>query len=140
MRAGIDVPPSQKLPIIIVSKDDYLIENINKLSKAISTLGKCSTLTITKDIEKPKNSIASVVRETEIYISLEGTIDLTKEKEKLIKERTRIENNIAGIEKKLANEGFVAKAPAEVIAYEHEKLASMKSSLEKIKSNLESLV
>ena len=88
---------------------------------------------------KPESSMASVIRETEIFLIMDETIDLDKERERLQKEIERLERNIMGSEKKLSNKGFVDKAPEKVVAYEREKLESMKESLEKVKANLENL-
>jgi valyl-tRNA synthetase len=83
--------------------------------------------------------LASVVQSVEIYMTLEGTIDKEKEKEKIEKEIARLERNITGSEKKLENEKFVQNAPDNLVAYEREKLASMKETLEKVKINLAAL-
>ena len=88
---------------------------------------------------KPDNTLTTVFHETEIFLILDSTIDLEKEKDRLRKEITRLENNISGSEKKLSNDSFVANAPEDIISYEKEKLQSMKDSLVKNKINLEKL-
>ncbi len=59
--------------------------------------------------------------------------------EKLEKEKARLAGLIISIEKKLSNEGFIAKAPENVIIAEKEKLASIKDSLQKVETNLSAL-
>ncbi|MBQ8717953.1 MAG: valine--tRNA ligase, partial [Clostridia bacterium] len=65
-----------------------------------------------------------------IYLPLSDIIDTEKEKARLSTEKTRLEGEIVRIEKKLANEGFVAKAPAAVVDAERVKLEKYKENLE----------
>ena len=139
MRSQINIPPSKKLPVTIVTKDNHLLEILNKLSPVIMNLGRASKMDVLNQYEKPENCISSVVRGNEIYILLGSEIDLEQEKERMQKERERLERNIKGIEGKLSNENFVNKAPAKIVEHEREKLQNMKESLKKILANIESL-
>jgi valyl-tRNA synthetase len=138
MRSQINLT-SQKLPITIVTKDENLLIILNNLSSVIKNFGKAKEINVLSEFVKPSNCISSVVRNNEIHIILDETIDLNKEKERMIKERDRLKRNIKGIEGKLGNANFVNKAPANVVAYEREKLENMKESLQKILTNIESL-
>jgi len=86
--------------------------------------------------ERPKASASAVVDGTEIYIPLEGIIDLDAERKRLEKEIARLQGLIDGIERKLTNESFVAKAPKEVVEKEREKQKNITMNREKIKENL----
>ncbi|HRI30802.1 MAG TPA: hypothetical protein PLQ21_04675, partial [Candidatus Kapabacteria bacterium] len=83
--------------------------------------------------------ISSVIKGVEIFIQADAAIDVHKEIEKLEKEKARLAGLIISIEKKLSNEGFIAKAPENVIIAEKEKLASIKDSLQKVETNLSAL-
>lgn len=139
LRANIKIPPHQKMPVKISTINEKYCQFLETQKSVITILCKCSDLQIGNNLEKPENSLSSVIREVSIYLTLDDTIDFSKERERHVKEIERLERNISGSEKKLSNEGFVAKAPADVIAYEREKLESMKASLEKVKENLLSL-
>jgi valyl-tRNA synthetase len=139
LRSNLNIPPSQKVPVIISGQDLDIIEFLVQQKNIISTLAKCSELQIGSNIEKPANSSSSVVKEIEVYLVIEDTIDMEKEKERLQKEIDRLERNIKGSEAKLSNEKFVANAPDNIVAHEREKLESMKESLILTKSNLQSL-
>jgi len=74
-----------------------------------------------------------------VYIPLEGLIDLDAEKDRLTKEIGKLEGAVKGVQAKLANEKFVNKAPAEVVAKEREKQSAWQADLEKLNANLASL-
>ena len=90
-------------------------------------------------IERPKASASAVVDGTEIYVPLEGIIDLDAERKRLDKEITRLQGLIDGIERKLTNPSFVEKAPREVVEKEREKQRNISSNMEKLKTSLKSL-
>ncbi len=139
MRSITSIAPSQKLPVTISCKDEAQAKFMGEQAAIIAALGKCSEVKTGVNTPKPEGSLASVVREVEIFVEVGGSLDMDKERERLNKEIKRLEGNIRGTEKKLGNEKFVANAPADLVAYEREKLESMKGSLEQVKKNMESL-
>ena len=74
-----------------------------------------------------------------LYIPLAEVVDLEKERARLSAELTKTDGEIERIEKKLANEGFVAKAPAAVIEGERVKLAKYRETREAILASLAKL-
>jgi valyl-tRNA synthetase len=76
---------------------------------------------------------------TEVFIPLAGVIDLDRERARLREEIGRIDGQIAGGEKKLSNESFVARAPENVVNYEREKLASFREQRGKLADKLAAL-
>ncbi len=139
VRANFNIPPSKKLPLKISSKNESSKQFIDSQLEIIKSLTNSSSAESHLNLKKPKGSMASVIRETELFIILEGEIDLDQEKQRLEKERKRLENNIFGTEKKLSNEKFLSNAAQEVIQREREKLDSMKESLKKVIENIENL-
>jgi valyl-tRNA synthetase len=80
-----------------------------------------------------------VIEQNELYLLLEGLVDFEKEKARLTKEIGKTEGYIKQIQSKLGNEGFVARAPKDVIDIEKEKLSTASATLKKLNENLESL-
>jgi len=75
----------------------------------------------------------------EIYIPLEGLVELDKEREKLQKEITRFENSLTGINKKLSNEKFLQNAAPEVVEKEKTKQKDWQENIKKLKAILRDL-
>ena len=91
------------------------------------------------DDKKPKLSSSAVVGDAEIFVPLEGLIDVSAEKARLEKEIGRLAGLIQSIESKLANDSFVERAPKNVVEKEKEKLANFTSNVEKLRKTLEQL-
>ncbi len=138
-RASMNIPPSQKLPVVLKVKNKASLEMFEALKNVIASLAKISELTIDTDSQKPEGAVSSVVREIEIHISIATAIDLDKERLRLEKEIERLERNINGSEAKLKNEKFVQNAPADIVQYEREKINSLKETLQKTRENLKGL-
>lgn len=134
IRGEMNIPPSKKVNAFVKSGElkDHQQEYIKRLAKVES-------LQTDPELQKPKASASAVLKNCEIYIPLEGLIDLDIEKERLQKEITRLENSLAGIEKKLSNEKFVNNAPADVVEKEKKKKSDWTENLEKVKAILEDL-
>ncbi|MEX0771060.1 MAG: hypothetical protein WD035_10025, partial [Balneolaceae bacterium] len=79
------------------------------------------------------------VEGSEIYIPLEGLIDLDKERERIRKEIADTEGFLKSVEKKLANDQFVENAPDSVVERERNKKEDALSKLEKLRSLFEEL-
>lgn len=86
-----------------------------------------------------ENSASAVVRDTTIYLPLEGMLDVEKECERLSNEREKVTADIKSREGKLSNASFVNKAPEPVVQRERDSLAESQAELEKIDTLLASL-
>jgi valyl-tRNA synthetase len=75
----------------------------------------------------------------ELYIPLEGLIDVGRERERLTKELTRLDGQLRGTEAKLTNEQFVGKAPPDIIQRERDKLASLREQVGALSEKLKAL-
>ena len=75
------------------------------------------------DAEIPKGAVQDVIDEATIVLPIAGVIDVAQEKARLQKEISRLDGEITKFEKKLTNEGFLSKAPPEVVEEQKEKCA-----------------
>ncbi len=134
IRGEMNIPPSRKVEALLKTKT-LEEDQINY----IKTLAKVDNLKFGNDITKPKASASYVLKDCEIFIPLEGLINLDIEKERLQKEIKRLEGALIGVNKKLSNERFVNNAPKEVVEKEKAKKTDWENSLNKLKSILDDL-
>jgi valyl-tRNA synthetase len=73
---------------------------------------------------------------TELFLPLEGVIDLHRERERLMEEISRLSGQMTGAKKKLENRDFLEKAPDEVVAREREKADNFQRQLQKLSEKL----
>ena len=138
VRSRMNIPPSKKIELKIKSNEEqkHFIDQNNEL---IISLAKLNSYSVGSSMQKPPQSVASVVHGMELYIPLEGLVDLEKERAQLNKRRTKIEELLVGIDNKLSNENFIANAPDEIVNRENNKKIDLKDELEKINSNIKML-
>ena len=138
VRSRMNIPPSKKIELKIKSNEEqkHFIDQNNEL---IISLAKLNSYSVGISMQKPSQSVASVVHGMELYIPLEGLVDLEKERAQLNKRRTKIEELLVGIDNKLSNENFIANAPDEIVNRENNKKIDLKDELEKINSNIRML-
>jgi valyl-tRNA synthetase len=139
IRAEMDVPPGKKADVIIKTADRNAAGILENQKAQLLTLGKIRNLEIGAEAKKPPLSASAVVPIGEIYIPLEGLIDLESERARLEKELLKQRQFLERIKKKLANTDFLDRAPSEVIESEKEKQEMAEKSISRLNKNLESL-
>ena len=135
IRSRMNIPLSKKIDLYIKGKEAQ-VNFIDQNSKLIMSLAKLESYSVGSSIQKPSQSAAAVVHGMELYIPLEGLVDLDKEKMQLKKRKIKIESLLNDIDKKLSNQNFVTRAPKDIVENEKSKLTDLKDELEKIESNL----
>lgn len=134
LRAEFDIEPSATVNVTIVSKESALLESQRE---HITRLARIGSLTIQeKSLPKAKDLASAFLGKTDVHLHLTGLVDFEKQKASLAKEQETLTKLIAGIEAKLKNKEFIAKAPKEVITGDREKLESYKEKLTKIADRL----
>lgn len=124
MRAEMNVPLGKKSEVIVIPVDANVRAIVEHSETYFTTLGSAEKLTILpSDAEKPENATVAVVNGLEIYLLLKDLIDADKERARITKESAQLDKEIARLAGKLSNEGFLAKAPQDVVDKEKEKLA-----------------
>ena len=118
-RAEMNVPPSKKAKLFVVTKYE---DTFNKTARMLEKLASASEVIITDKYESD-DAVMIATDSGSLYIPLSEVIDFEKERARLALEMKKNDSEIERIEKKLSNEGFVAKAPAAVIEGERAKLA-----------------
>jgi len=79
------------------------------------------------------------VGQAQVFVLLKGLIDLDEERGRLEKKLAEARGKLAGVERKLANESFVSKAPDAIVQKEREKAADLKNQVDLLEHNLADL-
>lgn len=140
IRAEMNVAPSKKVHVYVVSENEgvrYIFEHSKVFFK---TLAHASEVTVQTDKAGiGEDAVSVVVQDATIYMPLAELVDFAKEIERLEKEKTKLEKEVDRVVKKLANQGFVAKAPAHVIEEEKAKEEKYKAMLAQVEERLAQL-
>lgn len=127
MRAEMNVPMGKRSEVILVPATEELKGILETHGDYFYTLGWAEKVTVlSPEAPKPENATVTVVNGLEVYLLLKDLIDADKEKERIAKEQAIVVKEIARLEGKLNNQGFLAKAPEAVVAKEKEKLEEYK--------------
>jgi len=139
VRAEMNVPPSRKAKVICYIAEDAK-KAFNAGSAYIEKLASASDVEFIADkANVPSNAVSLVVKGGELFMPLLDLVDKEKELDRLNKEAKKLEGEIDRIDKKLGNQGFVAKAPAAVIDAEKEKRVKYVEMLEAVKVRIDAL-
>ncbi len=138
LRSEMNVAQAKAVPVGIRAKGQEA-ELIERMAEPLRGLAKVDALTVASDYRKPSHAASAVVGETEIYVLLEGVIDLAAERKRLRKELVKIEEALERSRKKLANQDFLERAKPEVVEREREKLDQFAATRVKIDNALTAL-
>ncbi len=139
LRSEINLAPGQKSDIVLRMPQDY-VELFYEEQDSIANLAWIERVAIVESgEEKPSQALSALVDKIEVYLPLEGLIDLEREIGRLEKELISLEKDLKQTDGKLANENFLRRAPVEVVQKERVKKDEFSVRREKLLSRLEEL-
>ena len=137
LRTEMDVPPSRKAKVFIVSEDKALCETFESMKKTYQNLISASEIDVQSDKAGiGEDAVSVVIPGAVVYMPLEDLVDMEKEKERLLKEEERLKKELARSHGMLNNERFVSKAPAAKIQEEKDKLAKYEQMMATVQERL----
>ena len=140
LRLEVNAAPSKKSEVVLNFTDESLRPVFAANEGYLTALASAEPVThMPAGADKPENAMAGVVNGVEIFLPLKDLIDVEKETARLKGEMAKLEKEISRLDKKLSNEGFLAKAPADVVAGEKEKLAGYQEKMDAVKARLADL-
>lgn len=132
IRAEMNIAPSKQLDVLLRNASADAQRRVQENQSFIERLARLASITLLPAGEKGPVSVTKLVDGAELLIPMAGFIDKDAEIARLSKEMGKLDAEIASIEGKLANEGFVARAPEAVVAKERERLAACKEGKVKL--------
>jgi valyl-tRNA synthetase len=150
LRQEYDVPFSQELEIHLTHVPEVLRGALQVEERAVRRLAKVREVVADGRVpvaaggggnggRKPPGAHAVLRSGAELFIPLADVIDLERERGRLAAERERVEKLLEGVERKLANEQFVSRAPEAVVAREREKAEALRAQRDRLLSKLSAL-
>ncbi|MBL7190479.1 valine--tRNA ligase [bacterium] len=136
LRAEMNVPP-MKMAELVMMGDAEAQDLLEKHISYLTTLARVDR--VMRADKKPRPAVSAIIGGLEIFLPLGDLIDVEAEKNRLMSEKEKLMNRIAGLEKKLDNPNFINKAKPEVVDYEREKLQGNLETLKKLEANIELL-
>ena len=130
IRSEMNIAPGKAIPLLYANGSDDDRARVAKFDAQIAFLARVESQRWLDAGETEPPSAAAIVGELRVLIPLAGLIDLGAEKQRLAREATRIETEIAKCNAKLGNANFVANAPAAVVEQEKQRLADFGATLE----------
>ena len=139
IRGEMKLGNAVRLPVLLqnVSSDEEA--RLSRIKNQFKALAKVESLEIVKEGDEVPLSSSSMVGQLRVLVPMKGLIDPTAELARLGKSYDKLKGQAEGIARKLGNEGFVSKAPAEVVDAEKVKLAELEGQLTAMTAQMEQL-
>ncbi len=115
VKAALGVPFGRKVDLFLKPPDEDRERFLRSSAEAIAFLSRSNSPQISRMLEKPLNAAFTVEKGVEIYLPLEGLVDLVEQRKKLLKELEKTKKTISQLESKLKNNAFLSKASPEVV-------------------------
>ncbi len=140
LKVKFKLSPGKRVPIVARTDDPAGRGMVERLGDDVCRLAKLSGIELlTSSDTVPKESATEVVRGIEVILPLAGVVDLAAERKRLGKEIEKLEKDAKGLDRKLSNEKFLAKAPPEVVAKDRARRADIDDTLGKLRATLDSI-
>ena len=137
LRGEMQLSPALRVPLLLQAANAEDKARLQSFAPYLQALAKLSEVSVVDALPEDSPAPVSIVGESKLMLKVE--IDVAAERARIGKEITRLEGEIAKAEAKLGNEGFVARAPAQVIAQEKERVANFTATLQKLREQFAKL-
>jgi valyl-tRNA synthetase len=140
VRTSMNVPPSKKAHVYVVSDNKEIQEIFENGKVFFASLSSASQVTVQSDKTGIQDdAVSAVIHQAVIYLPLAELVDIAKEIERLEKEETRLQGEIARSNGMLHNEKFISRAPEAKVAEERAKKEKYESMLAQVQERLSQL-
>ena len=134
VRGDLNVSPGAKPGLAIVAASDETKARLARHEGVLMRLARLEDITLAD--AAPTGTVSTVLGEATLALKVADVIDLAEEKARLEKRIAEHEADIAGIDKKLANENFVSRAPKAVVEEQHTRRTEANNAVEKLNAAL----
>ncbi len=139
IRGELNLSPSLELRACVKTQSGKTKEVLNRNLAYLNKLARADITEIGAGVKKPRGAAAAVRNYVEVYVPLEGLLNVDLEIDRLKKDEAKVEESIAFLNKKLLNEDFLRRAPKDIIAKEKEKYEECLRKKDRILENIRKL-
>jgi valyl-tRNA synthetase len=139
IRGEADIGPGPRLPVVIFATGAESREIILRHRPWILKLAGAEGVDVRESGERPAGSLAQVTDRMEVVVPLAGVIDVEAERARQRKRLQKALAELSGVERKLANQDFLSRAPAEVVEKERDRRDELARARQRIEENLRRL-
>ena len=136
IRSEARIPPNTWLTVLVKVEGEEEESLLESTEAYIRHLARVQELRKERTLERPRVSAVAVTAGMEIYVPLEGVIDIASETGRVDRELQKIDRELERVNRKLSNADFLARAPAEVVAKERENQRTLQETQEKLRRHL----
>ncbi len=137
VRSEMGVPPAALLPLTLVQASAAIAGNARRWAETIKRLARVAGVDFAE--AAPAGSLQIVVRGALAALPVAGILDIAAERARLAKEIAKEKGEVAKVDAKLANADFIARAPEEVVAENHERREAALARIAKMEAARERL-
>ena len=138
LRSELQIPPSRTMTAIVRPPAGTVAASLLETAAAVAALTRAE-IQVDPAAARPPHSLLAIADGCEVYVPMEGLVDVEAERGRLTRELRRVEEDLGRTEAKLAREDFRQRAPAEVVAREEAKGVEQRALREKLREGLERL-
>jgi valyl-tRNA synthetase len=139
IRGEMNLTPSLKLNALIQTDHSQITDTIHRHADIVTHLARLERISVGLPGERPKAAATAIVEGAIIYVPLEGILDVSKEVQRLEKEIEKLNSELTGVSKKLNNEDFLGKAPADIVEKVKDKHAALSDKQQQLQNNLDKI-
>ena len=139
IRGELNLSPSRELTAFLRTLGKEPAEILERNLTYLEKLAKADVVEIGESVVKPRGSAAQVKASLEVYVPLEGLLNIDVEVDRLRKEEAKVEQTLVLLNKKLLNEDFLKRAPEAVVSKEKEKHEECLRKRERIREHIKKL-
>ncbi|MEW5911883.1 MAG: valine--tRNA ligase [Thermodesulfobacteriota bacterium] len=137
IRGEMGISPGQEVPLVLTPHEEAARQVLAAQAERIQSLAKTGPLTWAPEGAPPAKAASAALARVTVFVPLSGLVDFAAEEARLEKELAKLDKELTPSIKKLANQGFLAKAPAEVVEKERAKVAEGQDKMARLRQNLE---
>lgn len=140
VRSSWQINPKDQVVVAIKTASSKEMKILKEHSTTIAQMSRLSSLSVGKNIKRPKESAVANIGRVETYVVLSGLIDIQVERQRIEMALEDVEKMMRGLEGRLRNEDFLKKAPKEIVDKEKQKAEELSNRKKRLEENLRALV